>query len=132
MDKEILEEKQFSRTDRKIFFLVFGVPVFALIVFLLVSLIGGKGKADLRMDADLSISFNGRVKSFYFDDKNHNGKYAVFYNGKTGPILRDWERFVLIGDSISKKKNSFFLEVYRPGQAKMILNYHDTYKKEKR
>ncbi|WP_233260916.1 hypothetical protein [Pedobacter sp. HMWF019] len=40
-----------------------------------------------------------------------------------------WERNIEIGDSISKKKGSLKLDIYKKGNTKITLDYRDIYKK---
>lgn len=57
----------------------------------------------------------------YFDERNHNVKTAVLDNARLYPIYRNWERQIEIGYSLSKKKGSFLLEVYKRNKAKLTL-----------
>ena len=97
--------------------------------FVMYTMFFGQTSKDLMMQDDLAQNFSGRVDSIYFDERNHNGKYAVLSNEQICPIIRPWERHIEIGDSLSKKKGSFILEVYRKNKKKLTLDYRDIYKK---
>ena len=73
-----------------------------------VHIISSYPKNELMMKDDLNENFAGRVDSLFFDKSNHNGKYAVLNNNRVCPIIRPWENYIKIGDSLSKKKGSFF------------------------
>lgn len=77
---------------------------------------------------NLSEDFTGQVDSLYFDERNHNVKMALLTNDLLYPVYRNWEQYIEIGDSLSKKKGSFLLEVYKRNNTRMILDYRDTYK----
>jgi hypothetical protein len=64
-------------------------------------------------------------------DRDHNIKKAVLGNGYVYFMPPQWERFIEVGDSLSKKKNTLILEVYKKDQSKLVLDYRDTYKKQK-
>ena len=80
---------------------------------------------------NLAENFTGRVDSLYFDQKNHNVKYAVLQNVQKIPVLMIWERYIAVGDSFPKQKGSFAWEVYKKKSNKMVLDYRDPYKKGK-
>ncbi|MNY65115.1 hypothetical protein D3C86_2023310 [compost metagenome] len=93
--------------------------------------ITGPSLQELIIADDLAENFNAKVESLYYDKRNHNVKYATFKNGQKYAVFRNWERYIEVGDSLSKQKESFFLEIYKKNNEKMILDYRDTYKKEK-
>ena len=106
----IMEKELVSRRDNLIVYLVFGIPMLVLIGFVFYTMLHSSPKNELMMKDDLNENFTGRVDSFYFDESNHNGKYGVLNNKEVCPIVRSWEHYIKIGDSLSKKKGSFFLE----------------------
>ena len=67
----------------------------------------------------------------YFDIDNHNVKYVVSSTKMKFAILRRWEPYIEVGDSISKKRNSFLLKVYKKSGNRMVFDYRDNYKVSK-
>ncbi|SHE56148.1 hypothetical protein [Pedobacter caeni] len=124
MPKELISKK-----DNIIIYCVFGLPMLVLIGFVLYTAFSGPNREELRIQDDVSLNFNGRVDSMYFDERNHNGKYAVLNTNQIFPIYRNWERNIHIGDSLSKEKGTFLLEIYKKNKTKVTLNYMDTYKR---
>lgn len=127
----MVNEELISNTDNKILYLVFGFPTLVLIGFFIYSMMTGPGTQELIKADNLAENFAGRVDSLYFDQKNHNIKYAVFQDEQKVPVLRIWERYIEVGDSLSKQQGSFVWEVYKKNGSKMVLDYRDTYKKGK-
>lgn len=123
MPKELISKK-----DNIIIYCVFGLPMLVLVVFVLYTTFSGPSREELRIQDDVSLSFNGRVDSMYFDERNHNGKYAVLNTNQIFPIYRNWEHNIHVGDSLSKEKGTFLLEIYKKNKTKITLNYMDTYK----
>ncbi|SDO47135.1 hypothetical protein SAMN05421820_11575 [Pedobacter steynii] len=93
MPKELISKK-----DNIIIYYVFGSPMLALLGFVLYTIFFGPGSEELMMRDELSADFKGRVDSMYFDQRNHNGKYAVLNSGQLYPIYRNWERNIEVGD----------------------------------
>lgn len=118
-----------SKTDNRIIYSVFGVPMLVLIGFAVYTTFFGPARSELIRKDHLSENFSGRVDSLYFDERNHNVKYAVLNDGQLYPIYRNWERQIGIGDSLFKKKGSFLVEVYKRNKTKLTLDYRNTYKK---
>ncbi|MHA4895352.1 hypothetical protein ACXZ1K_11405 [Pedobacter sp. PWIIR3] len=127
----MINKEFITRKDSKILYFVFGVPMLVLIGFVVYTATTGPSTQELIATGDLAESFTGRVDSLYFDERNHNGKYAVLDGEQICPIIRPWEQYVEVGDSLSKKQGSFLLEVYKRNHTKMTLDYRDTYKKRK-
>lgn len=126
MPKELISKK-----DHIIVYSVLGLPMLALLGFVLYTTFSGPGSGELMMRDHLSAEFKGRIDSMYFDQRNHNGKYAVLNNGQLYPIFRNWERNVEVGDSLYKQKGTFLMEIYKKNKTKITLNYLDTYKENK-
>lgn len=119
------------KKDSVIIYFVFGIPMLLLIGFALFTMLHGPSKNELIVIDDLSEGFTGKVDSMYFDERNHNVMTAILDNVRLYPIYRNWEYQIEIGDSLSKKKGSFFLEVYKKNKTKLTLDYRDTYKKNR-
>jgi hypothetical protein len=127
----MVKKELISDTDNKIVYFVFGLPVLMLFGIVFYTSITGPSLQELIIADDLAENFNGKVESLYYDKRNHNVKYATFKNGQKYAVFRNWERYIEVGDSLSKQKDSFFLEIYKKNNEKKILDYRDTYKKEK-
>ena len=82
------------------------------------------------MDRDLNESFVGNVDSLYRDKNNHNVKIGVLSNGYKYKIPPLWELRIEIGDSLSKRKGSLDLYIYKKKMELIILDYRDIYKKK--
>jgi len=104
------------KKDYLIIYSVIGIPLIILIFYGLYTMFHGPNRKELMMKEDFEQYFSGRIDTFYFDERNHNGKYAVLNNHTTYPIIRPWERFIETGDSLSKNKSSYILEVYKKKQ----------------
>ncbi len=126
-----MKKNLISKKDSRIIYFVFGAPILVLIGFVVYTAITGPGTQELIMAEDLAEDFTGRIDSLYFDERNHNVKTAMLNNSQLYPIYRNWERYIEVGDSVSKKKGSFLLEIYKKNNTRMTLDYRDTYKKEK-
>ncbi len=127
VDKELISKK-----DKNIIGLIFGIPILFFIGFVGYSYLVRDNINNVKKENDLNATFGGKVVNLFRDEHNHNIKTAVLSNNYIYLLPSDSEDTIKIGDSLSKKKNTLKLEVYRQGQPKMILDYHDTYKKEKR
>ncbi len=127
----MIERDLISKKDSKIIYFVFGIPLLVLIGFVAYTALTGPSVQEVIKADNLALNFTGRIDSMYFDKRNHNGKYAILQNEQICPIIRSWEHYIEVGDSLSKQQGSFLLEVYKKNKKKMILDYRDTYKKEK-
>jgi len=124
-------KENISKLDNKIVSLVFIIPCIFLIGFFIYSIFTGPSTVELILRDKLAENVHSKVDSLYFDIQNHNIKYAVLRNNEKFAIFRNWERYIDVGDSLSKNKNSFLLKIYKKNEAVMILNYRDNYKKIK-
>jgi uncharacterized protein YaiE (UPF0345 family) len=127
-----IEIDKISTSDTKIIFGVLSIPLFLLFGFLSWNMIFGPDHLELAKQRDLPLEFKGKIDSLYFDEHNHNVKVAVLSSQYEFHIARNWERYLVIGDSLLKKKGSFETEVYRNGRRKIILDYTDFYTDEER
>lgn len=69
--------------------------------------------------------FEGVVDSIYTDPENFNTKTAILKPGYHLELLRMWESSIKPGDSLSKRKGTLEVEVYRKGTGKVILSYEN-------
>ena len=118
-----------SQKDSIIIYLIFGVPTLFLIGYMLFTTIAGPSLHEHIKLRNLAEDTHATVDSLYLDIQNHNITFAIFKDRKQIPINGGWERYVEVGDSISKNKNSFIFEVYKKNKTKIVLDYRDTYKK---
>jgi hypothetical protein len=120
-----------SKLDNKILSLVFLIPCLFLVGFMLHSIFSGPSTVKLILKDNLAENVHGKVDSLYFDIDNHNVKFAVLRDHKEFAIFRTWERYIDIGDSISKNRNSLLLKVYKKNKATITLKYQDNFKTTK-
>lgn len=128
--KQMMNKEHISRRDQNIVKLVFGIPLFFLIGFMVYSFLTKDNIAVVIKENNLAEDFAGKVVSLFKDEDNHNIKTAVLSNKYKYLLPAAWEDVIKIGDSLSKKKNTLKLEVYRQGQPKLVLDYSNTYKKK--
>ncbi len=124
-------KENISKKDNTIVLLVFGIPFLFLLGFMLYSIYSAPSLTELIKKDNLAENVHGTVDSLYLDVQNHNTKFAILRGEKKIPIFGNWERYIEVGDSISKNKNSFIFEVYKKNKTKIVLDYRDTYKKTK-
>lgn len=80
-----------------------------------------KGQLVLQ-DASLQ-EFHGRVDSIYLDKRKANARTLVLSDGNTFMLYTEWESKVNRGDSLSKDKNAYQVNVYRDHQLVRVLDY---------
>lgn len=90
-----------------------------------------KPTSELIKENNLNENFIGRVDSLYFEKQNHNVKIGLLSGGYKYQIFRQWERYIQVGDSLSKERKSFILNVYKKNGESITLDYQSTYKKIK-
>ncbi|MOA36850.1 hypothetical protein D3C78_1583970 [compost metagenome] len=98
--------------------------------FVIWSAIFGKPLDELVKEDDLGEEFTGIVDTLYHEKQNHNVKIAGLSNGYKYQINGSWENEIKKGDSLSKKKGSFLLKVYKGNGQIITLDYRNTYLKE--
>ncbi|KIO74920.1 hypothetical protein TH53_23615 [Pedobacter lusitanus] len=69
--------KNISVRDRIIIGVAIAVPLMFLVGFILHSIISSPGTVEIIQKDNLMKHFNGKIDSMYFDEENHNVKYAV-------------------------------------------------------
>ena len=57
--------------------------------------------------------FHGKIDSIYRDKANHDVKYVILSNSYKYGIEAVWEDSVDLGDSLSKMKDSLYVDVLR-------------------
>lgn len=125
-----IDKIKMKKIDRTIIYTVFILPVVLLFSFAIYNAFFGKSTEELIKEDNLSDYFYGRVDTMYFERSNHNIKYAKLSNDYLYAIPRLWERYIGIGDSLSKDSCSFELHIFKVGVDTVILDYRDTYKKK--
>lgn len=121
--------KYMNRTDKIILYSVFYISVILLSCYFLWSVFFGKPTSELTREDDLNENFTGRIDSLYFERQNHNVKIGLLSDGYRYQIFRQWERYIDVGDSLSKNRKSFLLNIHKKDGEVITLDYRDTYKK---
>jgi len=67
--------------------------------------------------------FYGKVDSVFRDKWDHNAKKVRLNTGYVYSLYPEWESKVELGDSLSKKRGSFFVEVIKRNSLKDTLDY---------
>jgi len=127
MHKLIIEK--IPKKDNAIIYFIMAIPICFLIFCFSRSAIFGPSTVELIQQDNLMEHFHGKIDSLYFDRENHNVKYAESKNKDKYPIFRNWEAYIQLGDSLSKNKNSFKLEIFKRNGSKIVFDYRDNYKK---
>ena len=115
-----------SKIEKIIIYCIFGSIPTALLVIFILSMFFGKPTKQIIIERDSLETVNGVVDSLFNDKQNHNVRTAILKNHQTYQILREWEPDIEIGDSLSKKKGSFLLEVLKKRGKKIMLDYRST------
>lgn len=118
-----------KRTDKIILYSIFYIPVAMLSFYFLWSVAFGKPTSELIREDNLNENFTGRIDSLYFERQNHNVKIGLLSDGYRYQIFRQWERYIDVGDSLSKKTKSFLLNIHKKNGEVITLDYRDIYKK---
>lgn len=118
-----------NKISKIIFYSVFFIPVILLTAFFFCLIAFNETAEEVVMDHDLTENFASKVDSLYYDKQNHNVKIALLASGYKYPIFRKWESKIQIGDSLSKRKGSFKLIIYKNNNTKTTLDYRGIYKK---
>lgn len=118
-----------KRIDKIIIYSIFIVPTVLLFSFALWSGIFGESAYEIASKRDLNKVFSGKVDTLYFEVQNHGIKIAKLNDGYECEIFSLWERYIDVGDSLSKKKGDFKVYIYKKDNKEIILDYRDTYKK---
>ncbi|NCD72239.1 hypothetical protein [Mucilaginibacter agri] len=72
--------------------------------------------------------FHGRVDSVYLDKNKANARTLLLSDGNTFMLYPDWQSKVNKGDSLSKEKNVYQVNIYRDGKAGGVLDYKELVK----
>jgi len=112
-----------TKTTKYIFFGVLAiVPTFIFVVFIVNVTWGPSSRQTMRRNDSLE-SVNGVVDTIFNDAANHDIRTAILTNKAVYQISELWANDIHVGDSLSKNKGSFFLEVYRKSKKVNILDY---------
>lgn len=121
-------EKEFEISRSvKIVLYCLAAPGLLIVMYFIISSMFGPGTQETIEKNDLSENFNGRVDSIYTEVQNHNTTFALLSNRYKYPIFGDWISNIQIGDSLSKTKGSFNVEVFKKNGRVIILDYRKTY-----
>ncbi|SHN37537.1 hypothetical protein [Mucilaginibacter sp. OK098] len=112
-----------SKVEKIILYSIFGSVPAGLLLFFLYCVIFGPSTREVIIERDLSENVNGVVDTVYNDEPNHNIRTIILKNKDIFQIEHLWELQIEIGDSLYKKKGSFFLEVYKKQGKKIVLDY---------
>ncbi|RYF13184.1 MAG: hypothetical protein EOO42_19130 [Flavobacteriales bacterium] len=107
----------------------YAIPI-TLVIALGIYMFLTRNNMHASMKNDLEEQFEGKVDSLFQDKSDHNIKKAILSSKYVYSMPRKWEGIIKIGDSLSKKKNTLEVEIYRQTQVKQVLDYRDTYKKK--
>ncbi len=118
-----------KKIDKYILYSMFYLPVALLFCYFTYQICFGKKTEELILEQDLNESFTGNIDSFYRDKRNHNVKVAILSNSYRYEIPPLWESKLQKGDSLSKKKGSLIVTVYRNENVQVVLDYKNIYKK---
>lgn len=121
--------KHLSKQDKNILRLILGIPLLFFMGFVAYTFLNKRDIVEVIQEDDLALNFTGNIDSLYIDLNNHSVQTALLSNGYKCFLPRKWLGIIKTGDSLSKKKNTFKLEVFRKGSVDFILDYRDTYKK---
>jgi hypothetical protein len=112
-----------SKVDKIILYSILGSIPACLILYFLYNIIWGPSVKQVATNRHLSESVIGVVDTVYNDRANHDIRTAILNNNNLFQIENVWESQIEIGDSLNKKKGSFFLEVYKKQGKRIVLDY---------
>ena len=115
-----------SKVEKIILFSIFGSVPAGVLFFFIFSMIFCPSTKQLITERDSLENIDGVVDTLFNDNRNHNVRTAVLNNNQVFYILREWEPKIEVGDSLYKKKGSFFLEVHKKQGGKIVLDYKST------
>ena len=118
-----------KRIDKTIIYSIFIIPTILLFGYVFWTAIFGESAYEIAANRDVNEAFVGNVDTLYFEVQNHNIKIAELNNGYKCQIFRLWERYIEVGDSLSKKQGSFLLDIHKKDGEVITLDYRNTYKK---
>ncbi|MDF2432831.1 MAG: hypothetical protein JWP44_2462 [Mucilaginibacter sp.] len=119
-----------SKIGKIIIYSIFGSIPAGLVLYFVYCMLFGPSTKQVITASDLSENVSGVVDTLFNDERNHDIRTAILKNKSTFQILREWESDIEVGDSLYKKKGSFFLEIYKKGGKKIVLDYRSTIKNE--
>ncbi|MDR1877857.1 MAG: hypothetical protein LBQ84_09580 [Flavobacteriaceae bacterium] len=118
-----------SKKDKTILRLIFGTPLVLGIIFIIYNFVFGKSGKESFLEEKSKLYFNGKIVSEY-RQWEHNIKVAVLNDGYEYPLMGEWEKFIHIGDSISKEKDSLYIILINGTTGERLkLDYREAVKK---
>ena len=120
-----------TKTAKVIFYgLICIVPAF-VIIFGIVSFFMGPSSRQVMIERYSNEAIHGVVDSVYDDTYNHNARMVILTNKMVYTVEPEWVIDIQKGDSLNKNKGSFFFEVYRKPNKKLVLDYRTLIPPEK-
>ncbi|MFA6275703.1 MAG: hypothetical protein WC622_03080 [Pedobacter sp.] len=128
MGTPLMNIEHISKQDKNIITFVIGIPILFFLGFVVYTFFNSRDIAEVIKEDRLTLNFNGNVDSVYRAKQDHNVQFILLDNGYKCSLPAKWENMIKAGDSLSKKKNTLYLEVYRKNDSKLVLDYRDTFK----
>lgn len=119
--------KVMKRIDKIIIYSIFIIPTILLFGYAFWTAFSGESAHEIAAKRNVNEAFFGRVDTLYFEVQNHNIKIAELNNSYKCQIFRLWERYIEVGDSLSKKEGSFLLGIHKINGEVISLDYRDTF-----
>jgi len=104
--------------------IIYVLIIFLGLIFLIVRLKNPDNK--LAKDRILNYEYQGTIVKKYRNKNNHNSLTIELSTGKNVPTFTpNLFNIVQLGDSLSKDKNTFYMEVYRKDSLFFKFNHLD-------
>jgi len=114
-----------TKTGKLLFFgIILSVPSL-LVIFVICTVFTGPSGRQRVIESDSLETVHGVVDTLFNDVQNHDTRTAILTNKAIYQIEPSWASEIEIGDSLSKDKGSFLLEVYRKSKKVKVLNYKE-------
>jgi hypothetical protein len=108
--------------------IILGVLIGFILLLSLFIILTKSGK-EITIERVLNYKYNGIVIKKYRDKKNHNNLTIKLSTGKNVPTFTpDIYHEIMIGDSLYKKKNSLYMNVFRNDSLYIKFNHLDAEK----
>jgi hypothetical protein len=105
------------------------IPAFVLILLYIYTFIGPSSR-EIMTQEYLQETAHGVVDSVYNDLRNHNTRMVILNDKIVYEVEDQYIIDIEKGDSISKSKGSFILEVFRKPNTRLTLDYRTLLPKE--
>jgi uncharacterized membrane protein len=102
------DEKKYEKTLYITLIVLFS-PLLLYVFWMFYNTFWGKSGKELFLEEEAQLEFKGKVIEEYRERDNHNIKVEVLNDGYEYRVMREWERLIKVGDSISKKKDSLYV-----------------------